>query len=100
MAVDYSKSDNILASCSNDGSATVWSIGINGKTGSGVICELDPSFFVEPEVDCIEFGRNITENKLFLGVNNKDFSHPGYVSYYSYYYFRRSIFTRVSFRFV
>ncbi|KAI9243711.1 WD40-repeat-containing domain protein [Helicostylum pulchrum] len=82
LAVDYSKSDNILASCSNDGSATVWSIGINGKTGSGVICELDPVFFVDPEVDCIEFGRNITEDKLFLGVNNKDFSHPGYIEVY------------------
>ncbi|KAI8047381.1 hypothetical protein BDF21DRAFT_352328 [Thamnidium elegans] len=82
LAVDYSKYDNILASCSNDGSATVWSIGINGKTGSGVICELDPGFFTDPEVDCIEFGRNITEDKLFLGVNNKDFNHPGYVSYY------------------
>lgn len=81
MAVDYSQNENVLASCSNDGSATVWRIGSNGKTGSGSICELDPGFFVDPEVDCVEFGRNASRDKLFLGVNNKDFDHPGYVSY-------------------
>ncbi|KAI9336047.1 WD40-repeat-containing domain protein [Pilaira anomala] len=82
LAVDYSQNENVLASCSNDGSATVWRIGSNGKTGSGSICELDPGFFVDPEVDCVEFGRNASRDKLFLGVNNKDFDHPGYIEVY------------------
>lgn len=80
LAVNYSTNENVVATCSNDGTATVWSIGRNGKTGSGVICELDTEFYSDPHVDCIEFGHHATDNLLFLGVNNKDLDHPGYVS--------------------
>jgi WD40 repeat protein len=79
LAVNYSTNENVLATCSNDGTATVWSLSRNGKTGSGVICGLDSSFYSDPHVDCIEFGRDATNGFLFLGVNNKDVDHPGYV---------------------
>ncbi|KAG2190222.1 hypothetical protein INT46_001146 [Mucor plumbeus] len=82
LAVNYSTNENVLATCSNDGTATVWSLSRNGKTGSGVICGLDSSFYSDPHVDCIEFGRDATNGFLFLGVNNKDVDHPGYVETY------------------
>lgn len=80
LAVNYSTNENVLATCSNDGTATVWSIGRNGKTGSGVICALDEESYKDAHVDCIEFGHHMTDNLLFLGVNNKDDNHPGCVS--------------------
>ncbi|CEP15670.1 hypothetical protein [Parasitella parasitica] len=82
LAVNYSTNENVLATCSNDGTATVWSLSRNGKTGSGVICGLDSSFYSDPHVDCIEFGHDATNGVLFLGVNNKDVDHPGYVETY------------------
>jgi hypothetical protein len=45
-----------------------------------VICELDTNFYSDPRVDCISFGHDATQNDLFLGINNKDLEHPGYVS--------------------
>lgn len=83
LAVNYSTNDNVLATCSNDGTATVWTLSRNGKTGSGVICELDSGlgsgFYSDPHVDCIEFGHDATNGVLFLGVNTKDVDRPGYV---------------------
>lgn len=80
MAVDYSTNDNVLATCSNDGTATIWKIGANGKTGEGFICELNTRFYSNPAVECIEFGHHKTANMLFLGINNQSIEHPGYVS--------------------
>ena len=81
LAVNYAATgQNVLATCSNDGTATVWTIGLNGKTGSGVICELDTDFYSDPHIDCIEFGQQASDSLLFLGINNKDIDHPGYVS--------------------
>ncbi|KAI8386815.1 WD40-repeat-containing domain protein [Blakeslea trispora] len=83
LAVNYAATDqNVLATCSNDGTATVWTIGLNGKTGSGVICELDTDFYSDPHIDCIEFGQQASDSLLFLGINNKDIDHPGYVEAY------------------
>lgn len=84
LAVNYSTNENVLATCSNDGTATVWTLSRNGKTGSGVICELDSGsssgFHSDPHVDCVEFGHDATNGVLFLGVNTKDVDRPGYVS--------------------
>ncbi|KAK4511151.1 uncharacterized protein ATC70_012363 [Mucor velutinosus] len=86
LAVNYSTNENVLATCSNDGTATVWTLSKNGKTGSGVICELDSGlgsgFYSDPHVDCIEFGHDATNGVLFLGVNTKDADRPGYVETY------------------
>ncbi|OBZ87355.1 Rik1-associated factor 1 [Choanephora cucurbitarum] len=83
LAVNYAATgQNVLATCSNDGTATVWTIGLNGKTGSGVICELDTDFYSDPHIDCIEFGQQASDSLLFLGINNKDIDHPGYVEAY------------------
>ncbi|KAF1799717.1 Homeodomain-like DNA binding domain-containing transcription factor [Mucor lusitanicus] len=86
LAVNYSTNENVLATCSNDGTATVWTLSRNGKTGSGVICELDSGsssgFHSDPHVDCVEFGHDATNGVLFLGVNTKDVDRPGYVETY------------------
>lgn len=80
LAVSYSAvENNVLATCSNDGTATIWSVSPNGKTGSGMICELDTNFYSDPCVDCIDFGHGASEDMLFLGINNQDMDHPGYV---------------------
>lgn len=68
-----------MATCSNDGTATIWSVGRNGKTGSGSICGLEDDFYSDPRVDCISFGHDVSEKYLFMGINNKDIEHPGYV---------------------
>lgn len=80
LAVNYSTNENVLATCSNDGTATVWSLSRNGKTGSGVICALDPGSNYDPHVDCIEFGHDATNGVLFLGVNTQNMDRPGYVN--------------------
>ena len=78
--MNYSAAENnVLATCSNDGTATIWSVSANGKTGSGMICELDTRFYTDPHVDCIEFGHDASDDMLFLGINNQDLEHPGYV---------------------
>lgn len=80
LAVSYSAvENNVLATCSNDGTATIWSVSPNGKTGSGMICELDTNFYSDPCVDCIDFGHGASEDMLFLGINNQDMDHPGYI---------------------
>ncbi|CAO3657020.1 unnamed protein product [Mucor hiemalis] len=80
LAVSYSAvENNVLATCSNDGTATIWSVSPNGKTGSGMICELDTKFYSDPCVDCIDFGHGASEDMLFLGINNQDLDHPGYI---------------------
>lgn len=81
LAVNYWTAGNILASCSNDGTATIWRIGSSGKTGQGSICELDAPFYRNPAVECLEFGHHATHNLLFLGIYNREIEHTGYVSY-------------------
>ncbi|KAI9276371.1 WD40-repeat-containing domain protein [Sporodiniella umbellata] len=78
LAVDYWTSGNVLASCSNDGTATIWNIGESGKSGDGSICELDAPFYKDPAVECLEFGHHASKNCLFLGIYNRDTDHTGY----------------------
>lgn len=80
LAVDYWTPGNILASCSNDGTATIWNIGESGKSGQGSICELDAPFYKDPAVECLEFGHHASKNHLFLGIYNRAVEHTGYVS--------------------
>ncbi|RCH86050.1 Transducin (beta)-like 1 X-linked receptor 1, partial [Rhizopus stolonifer] len=79
LAVDYWTPGNILASCSNDGTATIWNIGESGKSGQGSICELDAPFYKDPAVECLEFGHHASKNHLFLGIYNRAVEHTGYV---------------------
>ncbi|KAI8981927.1 WD40-repeat-containing domain protein [Mycotypha africana] len=82
IAINYSTDDNVMATCSNDGTATVWTVDRKGKSGSGVICELKNTTDHDPRVDCVEFGHHETNNTLFLGVNTGNIEHPGYVEAY------------------
>ncbi|CEG62878.1 hypothetical protein RMATCC62417_00129 [Rhizopus microsporus] len=79
LAVNYWTAGNMLASCSNDGTATIWRIGSSGKTGQGSICELDEPFYRNPAVECLEFGHHATHNLLFLGIYNREIEHTGYI---------------------
>ncbi|KAG1464294.1 hypothetical protein G6F46_001194 [Rhizopus delemar] len=79
LAVSYWTPGNVLASCSNDGTATIWNIGVSGKTGEGAICELDAPFYKNPAVECLEFGHHATHDLLFLGIYNRDVEHTGYI---------------------
>ncbi|KAI7899201.1 WD40-repeat-containing domain protein [Cokeromyces recurvatus] len=83
IAVNYACNENVLATCSDDGSATVWRMDRSGKKGSGVACELDLDFYSDPHVDCAEFGHHASSESLFLGINNKDLERPGCVEAYN-----------------
>ncbi|KAI8876565.1 WD40 repeat-like protein [Backusella circina FSU 941] len=80
LAVNTSVKENVIATCSSDGSATIWSLSRNGRGGNGGPCDLDIERYVQPVVECIQFGRDHTRNQLFMGITNNSPDHPGYVS--------------------
>lgn len=77
IAVNPSLNEYSLATCSSDGSATIWVLGESCKDGEGITCEIKEK---NAHIECIEFGSHSTKNLLFLGVENStNHDYPGFV---------------------